>query len=121
MEIDKTFEKDLNIAKINKDFQKTLLCAWILKDFIVILVLSFVCQAFYTAIGDAEAYCLHLLAFNKNPDVKRFCKNILRLNQVAFRKMHAYGLYLLDPKLLLSIITSVTAYAVVIIQFELIK
>ena len=52
---------------------------------------------------------------------RKTCKNVIRFNNVAFQKIQACCFYEVDALLPITMIRSALSYAVVVIQFALVK
>ncbi|XP_041976499.1 uncharacterized protein LOC121731210 [Aricia agestis] len=77
-------------------------------------------QKFYTLIRDIGVACL--LKLNHYDDVpeccRRMCKSIIRLNS-GISEFGVYGLFAVNMFLNLSILSVITSYVVVLLQFVL--
>ncbi|XP_072948384.1 uncharacterized protein [Epargyreus clarus] len=49
--------------------------------------------------------------------VKGICKNVLRMNRVVFEKMDACGLFVVDSRLPLNLLSYIANYIIVLLQF----
>lgn len=59
------------------------------------------------------------LTFNFADTEKRVCKNVLRLHRASFSKMSLHGMFQVDAALQLSLISHLSNYTVVLLQFAL--
>ncbi|CAH0714602.1 unnamed protein product, partial [Brenthis ino] len=92
-----------------------------IKDVFVNCAISFACQKFYTTLRKAEVACIETLNCTNESAARETCKNVLRYNAVAFQKIQACRLYEVDATLPFRLMMSVVSYAVVLIQFAMIK
>ncbi|XP_048001216.1 uncharacterized protein LOC125237993 [Leguminivora glycinivorella] len=95
---------------------------WNLKNYIILVTLSIACENFYTNIKRAEGSCAQILssvvpADKYLADMRKTCKNVLRLNRAAPRKMSAFGVFQLDAAFPLRLLSGLVAYTVVLLQF----
>ncbi|CAG9131564.1 unnamed protein product [Plutella xylostella] len=67
----------------------------------------------------ANAVCLNVLKKSKDEEIRRFCKNVLRVSACEYEAWSACGLFTVDARLPLRVIGVVATYTVVLLQFAL--
>ncbi|XP_063629238.1 uncharacterized protein LOC134800685 [Cydia splendana] len=90
---------------------------WNMKSFVLMVVLSIACENFYRSTKTAESSCAQLLRYSKSVEMRKTCKNVLRLNRASLRKMSAFGVFELDAMFPLRLLTALVVYIVVLLQF----
>ncbi|CAH2108549.1 unnamed protein product [Euphydryas editha] len=103
----------------NWNIDEILMSLFIAKNIVINCFISFSCQGFYITVNKAILACIAVMVDRKNFDVKQICKNILRLNEVAFSKMEACRLFAIDSKLPLALLSSAVYYIIVEVQFAM--
>ncbi|KAI8432968.1 hypothetical protein MSG28_013856 [Choristoneura fumiferana] len=91
--------------------------AWNLKNIVLLINMSMACKKFYEIVETSEAACTHLVTSSHNEDLRKTCKNVLRFNRAAFRKLSAFGVFAVDAGLPTRVLAAVLAYTVVLLQF----
>ncbi|CAH1640559.1 unnamed protein product [Spodoptera littoralis] len=98
----------------------TLLGLIIIKRLTLITIFSSVCEKLYMAVSETDAVCSCLLRTTQNiEEIKRFCKNVQRLNRAAFHKMRACHIFTVDGRLPQEFFNLKFGYIVVLLQFLL--
>uniref|UniRef100_A0A2H1VT84 SFRICE_027416 n=1 Tax=Spodoptera frugiperda TaxID=7108 RepID=A0A2H1VT84_SPOFR len=98
----------------------TLIGFFILKRWTLIILFSAVCEKFYMAVSETDAACSRLLQSTQNiVEIKRFCKNVQRLNRASFHKMTACHIFTVDGRLPQEFIQMKFGYILVLLQFLL--
>ncbi|XP_061724316.1 uncharacterized protein LOC133530422 [Cydia pomonella] len=90
---------------------------WNMKGFLLMVVLSIACENFYRSTEIAESSCAQLLRYSKSADMRKTCKNVLRLNRASLCKMSAFGVFELDATFPLRLLSGLVTYSVVLLQF----
>ncbi|KAF9799860.1 hypothetical protein SFRURICE_017094 [Spodoptera frugiperda] len=88
-------------------------------NFVWQTILNWQCEQFYIAVGNAQDTCSFVLMSQYSDDKKQLCKNVLRLHRASFSKIRVCGLFYLDAALQLSLMSLVTNYTIVLLQFAL--
>ncbi|XP_063369858.1 uncharacterized protein LOC134658179 [Cydia amplana] len=95
----------------------TLSLTWSMKNFFLIIVLTIACENFYRSVELAESSCAQLLSCSKSNEMRKTCKNVLRLNRASPRKMSAFGVFELDATFPLRLLSGLVTYCAVLLQF----
>lgn len=129
-------------------YEETLLSVgvlcWLIKGLVWQTILIYQCEEFYSAVESVQDTCALILKSNcsgyifiifktsiqnpvkKTQDLifftdkeKKICRNVLRLHQASFSKIRVFGLFYVDAALELNLMSLLTRYTVVLLQFAI--
>nr|XP_026496005.1 uncharacterized protein LOC113400558 [Vanessa tameamea] len=87
------------------EIDRVLLLTIVVKDIMIIFFVSISCQVFYSTVNKARLACIKVINENKSDGAKETCKNVLRLSDVAFGKLQAGRIFVIDAKFPLLLLT----------------
>ncbi|XP_047035442.1 uncharacterized protein LOC124641416 [Helicoverpa zea] len=94
------------------------LLSWFVKDLMWQSLICLRCEKFYIAMQKVKDSCSIILNRNSSDDVRKLCKNVLRLHRASFSKIRACGLFYVDAALQLALMGLLTNYIVFLLQFR---
>ncbi|KAH9644405.1 hypothetical protein HF086_006433 [Spodoptera exigua] len=90
---------------------------WIVKSLFLENYLNVCCEQFYILLDKVEDTCAFIMSSECSDADKRLCKNIRRLYRSTFSKMSACGMFYVDATFPFKIISLISTYNIVLIQF----
>ncbi|CAH1640555.1 unnamed protein product [Spodoptera littoralis] len=104
------------------DFHYSLLTfsclTWVMKNLVIITFLCVECEKYYSAMKDVKRTCSQMTTSERSSaNQKRFCKNILRVQDATFNKLRVCGLFAVDASLPLRVVAFITTYTIIQLQF----
>ncbi|GBP90584.1 hypothetical protein EVAR_56746_1 [Eumeta japonica] len=91
---------------------------WIVKKIAFVIMFSVACEKFYCLLDDTKSACTAILEQNpEKSEYQKTAKNVLRLCTANSAKMRVCGLFTVDAALPLRLMSLVTTYCIVLLQF----
>ncbi|CAD0249727.1 unnamed protein product [Spodoptera exigua] len=94
-------------------------CFWFGKDLVSQTIVTRQCEKLYLAFQTVHDSCTHILCSNCSEDERKLYKNVLRLHRASFSKIRVCSLFYVDAALQLSLMSQLTNYIVVLLQFAI--
>ncbi|KAH9644389.1 hypothetical protein HF086_006417 [Spodoptera exigua] len=91
------------------------LSIWLIKTQILSNMLSSNFEKFYVAMKNVQDSCAYISKSNCSDDLKKWCKNVLRLYRVGFSKMSVCGMFYVDFPLLWKLQSLMSQYIIIIV------
>ncbi|KAH9644373.1 hypothetical protein HF086_006401 [Spodoptera exigua] len=92
---------------------------WLIKTFVIITTLSLYCEKFNQRVAESKEACIQLTTNENCPRCYKYLyKKVSQLNR-SFSKMTVLGMFCIDATLPTSLISIVTHYLIVLMQFHL--
>ncbi|KAL0861749.1 hypothetical protein ABMA27_009225 [Loxostege sticticalis] len=86
---------------------------WLVKNVYIQSLLGIECEQYYIVVKDSKVACLKFFNSGRCSGVeRRICKNILRTQSLDLHAFHACGLYLVDARLPLQLLSHMATYTI---------